>query len=484
MTLRTAAFALLALALALLPASAQFYDQRTWAGTSGGSANAQTITIANWVAPRPQGVPLRFKAGFTNTGSMTLNDGIGTVLVSKQTPTGLQVLAGGEIQVGQIYEIVFGGVSWQLLNASAATPVVPLTALYTVNGTNGADCGKFFSAGGTTFYAITLGGPSGSTFPAGCIITIQDADTSRGKAIKVTAGAFGGAINIRQFPGQIYTFTSDGTNWQMNPSPVLISNNTGALTNWTAIGVSQPPAAYATPWFTNTPNLFQNSAFGSDDPTVSDCLATGSGACLSVQNAINILQQAGWSTNALGASQINLDCSDSPQPQGLIDQSFSIQHVSMAGIMNILGENGTPGNCPIIRSASQTIMDVQDGAQATISGVEMGYSGAHHATMLNARQLVIMDINNVIFAANGSGGGGAWLNNVNGSSVGISGLTLNGAANTFVAATQSSYTSIGTPTVVSAAGVYFSCSENAVIDGPASITGLSAGSGTSGCVHP
>jgi hypothetical protein len=52
---------------------AQLAARQTWGGLSGGSANAQTLTIPNVTNISDLvGVPIRFVAQFTNTGAMTL----------------------------------------------------------------------------------------------------------------------------------------------------------------------------------------------------------------------------------------------------------------------------------------------------------------------------------------------------------------------------------------------------------------------------
>lgn len=106
-------------------ALAQFTDQRTWGGTSGGSANAQTISIANYATYTP-GVVLRFVAGFTNTGPTTLNvSTIGTRNVYRATAAGAAALSGGEIVAGQLVEVTYDGAQLQIVS----TPASPLAAL-------------------------------------------------------------------------------------------------------------------------------------------------------------------------------------------------------------------------------------------------------------------------------------------------------------------------------------------------------------------
>ena len=84
-------------------AEAQFADQGTWGGVSGGSANAQTITISNLYANKP-GIILRFipGAGLTNTGPTQINvSGIGLTNVLRPSSIGLVAFSGGEFQAGE-----------------------------------------------------------------------------------------------------------------------------------------------------------------------------------------------------------------------------------------------------------------------------------------------------------------------------------------------------------------------------------------------
>ena len=107
--------------LALLfasPALAQFADQRQYAPTSGGSANIQTVAIPNYSLN--VGVVVRFIPGFANTGPTTLsvNGGVAKVVL-KPTLSGLAALTGGEVQAGQVSEVLYDGTQYELLNASA-----------------------------------------------------------------------------------------------------------------------------------------------------------------------------------------------------------------------------------------------------------------------------------------------------------------------------------------------------------------------------
>jgi len=110
--LRTAALAMV-LALSLgSEGLAQTSAQLTWGKTSGGSANAQTVTIPN-VISLPTGVPINFIAGFTNTGPMTLNiSGTGAQAVQR---AGL-ALGPNQVIGGTTQTVVWNGTTLQLVD--------------------------------------------------------------------------------------------------------------------------------------------------------------------------------------------------------------------------------------------------------------------------------------------------------------------------------------------------------------------------------
>jgi len=104
-------------------ASAQFVDQLTFGGTSGGSANAQTFTIPN-LAANTTGVQLRFIPGFTNTGPTQINvSGIGLVNVLRPSSIGNVAFSGGEFQSGELTCVTFNGTAYQLACNVDITPI-------------------------------------------------------------------------------------------------------------------------------------------------------------------------------------------------------------------------------------------------------------------------------------------------------------------------------------------------------------------------
>ena len=99
-------------------AGAQFPDQTNYIVSSGGTANAQTLVVPNYVGPVVIGL-----MSFTNTETMTLNvNGTGTKIVKKRSPVGLVALMGGEVVAGQISEFLYDGTQYELLSAQPGQP--------------------------------------------------------------------------------------------------------------------------------------------------------------------------------------------------------------------------------------------------------------------------------------------------------------------------------------------------------------------------
>lgn len=84
-----------------------------WGGTSGGTANAQTVSVPSFASLNGQ--TFYFIAGFTNTSSMTLAINGGSPLaVVRDTPTGTAFLAGGEIVAGNVIGMTYASSTGQL----------------------------------------------------------------------------------------------------------------------------------------------------------------------------------------------------------------------------------------------------------------------------------------------------------------------------------------------------------------------------------
>lgn len=89
-----------------------------WGGASGGTANAQTLTLSPPITAYAAGQRFRFVAGFTNTAAATLNvNGVGAVSVVLSSTGG--ALTSNYIEAGSIYEVLHNGTNFRLLGDPA-----------------------------------------------------------------------------------------------------------------------------------------------------------------------------------------------------------------------------------------------------------------------------------------------------------------------------------------------------------------------------
>jgi len=89
-----------------------------YGGTSGGSANSQTLTPSTPITAYSTGVIWLFQAGFTNTGQMTIAiSGLSALAV--KTRAGFRVNA-GVVKSGRWYEVVYNGTDLTLLTPAGA----------------------------------------------------------------------------------------------------------------------------------------------------------------------------------------------------------------------------------------------------------------------------------------------------------------------------------------------------------------------------
>lgn len=90
----------------------------TWGGTSGGTANAQTLTLSPPITAYAAGQRFGFVAGSTNTAAATLNvNGAGAINIITQS-TGVS-LPSNYLSIGAQYEVVYNGTAFVLLGDPA-----------------------------------------------------------------------------------------------------------------------------------------------------------------------------------------------------------------------------------------------------------------------------------------------------------------------------------------------------------------------------
>jgi microcystin-dependent protein len=102
-----------------------------YTGNDTGSANAYvvaTMTPINFTLR--SGNTINFIPSASNTGPSTLvGAGTTATAILRQTATGLQPLAGGEIITGQSAQVIYDGVQYELLNSVVSASVQPCTEI-------------------------------------------------------------------------------------------------------------------------------------------------------------------------------------------------------------------------------------------------------------------------------------------------------------------------------------------------------------------
>lgn len=250
--------ATIAIIYAIVPRTAQaFADQDTFGGTSGGSANAQTISIANYSVHKT-GVVLRFIPGFTNTGPAQINiNGLGLATLQRPSSLGLVAFSGGEFFAGEPTCIMFNGSVYVLSCNADMTPIgktiefrgssaprgsliedgscvsqTTYAALFSVIGTAYGSCSvglfKLPFSNGTAFVAndnqgangaanrITSGGSGCAATAVGTLCGSQNHQLTPAELpnittpLSVSAGANGSAISTNATLGLIQVSTGSG----------------------------------------------------------------------------------------------------------------------------------------------------------------------------------------------------------------------------------------------------------------------------------
>ena len=246
-------------------AAAQFVDQSTFGGNSGGTANAQTITIANYTA-HTSGVVLRFVPGSTNTGPMQINvSGLGLVNVTRPSSIGVTGLSGGEVQSGELTCITYNGSTYQLACNVDMTPIGKTIDFRGATAPRGSLIEDGSAVSRTTYASLfsvigtTYGAGDGSTTfnvpdSRGAMFAALDNQGANGAANRITnagSGCTATAVGLCGSQNQTFarnnlpntsvsvTITDPGHTHTNNANSVNSSSSTGGG----AFAISAPNAA-------------------------------------------------------------------------------------------------------------------------------------------------------------------------------------------------------------------------------------------------
>lgn len=102
-----------------------FESQSTWGGAGGGTANAQTVAIANVQSLSDVlGVPLRYIPSADNTGPATISiNSLTATAVRRPSNIGLVALSGGELQAGVTMTVMYNGTTIEIVGPIDMSPI-------------------------------------------------------------------------------------------------------------------------------------------------------------------------------------------------------------------------------------------------------------------------------------------------------------------------------------------------------------------------
>lgn len=202
-----------------------------WVGTTGGTANAQTIASPTPSAPAFTLIDqykVRFKAGASNTAAATLNiNSTGATAVETNTSSGLAALKGGEIVSGLEYEAVYNSTCtcFVLTNLPGGTVIA---------GTSQTVTAVQWMAGSwfvTTTASQTITLPAVSTLSANggiYLSAIGNAVTLQANAADAINGGSAGGTCVVQSGDTAFITSASATNVQAAPCGVASVGKIGA----------------------------------------------------------------------------------------------------------------------------------------------------------------------------------------------------------------------------------------------------------------
>ena len=194
-----------------------------WGGTSGGTANAQTLTLSPPITAYAAGQRFGFFAVATNTGALTINiNGLGAKAVQWRN----LALTGNEIEINSAVEIVYDGTAFQSVQlAGNATSRAQAPTLGQVQDSTARWGGV--SGGSANAHTITLT-PAITAYVAGQTFRFVSGFTNTGNVTLNVNGLgvkslLSSANGINLVPGQltinlVAEVIYDGTQFQLiNP---------------------------------------------------------------------------------------------------------------------------------------------------------------------------------------------------------------------------------------------------------------------------
>lgn len=168
-------------------------------GVSAVGTDAYAVTYAPAITALVNGHHLWFEADVANTGACTFDpNGLGALAITKLND---QVLATGDIEVGQIVELIYdlSATAWQMVSQTALAPATVDVQTFTVDGTYTKPAGALKmrveiwggggGSGGCTTNQSSAAGGGGGYF----VVWFEAADVGATETVTLGAGGAAGA---------------------------------------------------------------------------------------------------------------------------------------------------------------------------------------------------------------------------------------------------------------------------------------------------
>jgi microcystin-dependent protein len=206
-----------------------------------GSTDTYAITLAPVPTAYTAGMRLRFKANTRNTGACTINvNTLGAKAIKKDVSLDL---ADGDIEAGGIYELVYDGTNFQMINPKGSVP----TGSMFMWGTASAPTGYLLCDGtavSRTTYA-TLFAVIGTAFGTGDGSTTFNLPDFRGRgpmgknagtfsALGATGGEETHTLTTSEMPAHTHTEPGSDAGASNNTTRFALGANGGNVTNITS----------------------------------------------------------------------------------------------------------------------------------------------------------------------------------------------------------------------------------------------------------